>query len=351
MALPMVSHEYDPKNMVFRNLGGSGLRVPVFSLGAWLSFGHNVKGSSVKEIVKTAFEAGINLIDVAESYAGGEAEREIGRAIKELGYRRTDLIISTKIFFGVGRKGPNDQGLSRKHILEGMKESLTRLQMEYVDIVFAHRPDKTVPMTEIVRAFNHLIDTGKAFYWATSEWSARQIEEAYHVAADLKLIPPIADQCKYNCFHRQRFEVEYGPLFQKYKYGTTVFSPLASGLLTGKYNDGVPQDSRLAFNSTFYKDLIESLEKDDGKAKIEKIKKLTELAEQKLGCNVAQLALAWAAKNPNTSTVIIGATKPSQVLENIRALDILPKLTDEIYAQINGILDNTPTPEASRTII
>ncbi|KAG9103786.1 hypothetical protein FRC06_008104, partial [Ceratobasidium sp. 370] len=221
-----VKIEYDPKNMQFRRLGAAGLRVPVFSLGGWLTFGGTVKGDPVKEIVKTAFDngeqkrrqfgalinidtLGINMIDLAEGYANGDSEREIGRVLEELGIRRSDLILTGKIFFGQGRKGPNDKGLSRKHIVEGVNETLERLRTDYVDIIFAHRPDPTVPMEEVVRAFDHVINTGKAFYWGTSEWSARQIEEAHHVARALNLIPPVAEQVQYHCLHRQRFEVEY----------------------------------------------------------------------------------------------------------------------------------------------
>jgi len=345
MANAKVSYEYDPKHMAFRNLGASGLRVPVFALGGWLSYGHNVAGEGVKDVLKVAFENSINMIDVAKGYADGECEREIGKAIKELGYRRTDWIITTKIFFGVGRKGPNDRGLSRKHIIEGLNESLERLEMDYVDIVFAHRPDKTVPMEEVVRAFNYCIDQGKAFYWATSEWSARQIEEAHHVAAKLHLIAPVADQCQYNCFHRQRFEVEYLPLYEKYKYGTTVFSALSSGMLTGKYNNGIPKGSRFDVNSDFFKNRLETLKQAEGLAQIEKVKALTEIAEKELDCSVACLALAWTAHNPHTSAVILGATKVSQLEENLKALEVLPKITHDIYKRINKILDNDPTPE------
>lgn len=345
MANSNVSYEYDPKNMKFRNLGASGLRVPVFALGGWLSYGHNVEGEGVKDVLKLAFENGVNMIDVAEGYAEGNCEREIGKAIKELGHRRTDWIVTTKIFFGVGRKGPNDKGLSRKHIIEGLNESLERLEMDYVDIVFAHRPDKTVPMEEVVRAFNYCIDHGKAHYWATSEWSARQIEEAHHVASRLNLIAPVADQCQYNAFHRQRFEVEYAPLYEKYRYGTTVFSALSSGMLTGKYNNGIPKGSRFDVNPEFFKSRVEGLKQDQGLKQIEKVKALTEIAEKELNCTVASLALAWVAHNPNTSTVILGATKVHQLEENLKALDVLPKITHDIYKKINAILDNEPNPE------
>jgi len=345
MSSSNVTYEYDPKNMKFRNLGASGLRVPVYSLGGWLTYGGSVAGEGVKDVIKAAFEGGINMIDLAEGYAEGNCELEVGKAIKELGHRRSDWIVTTKIFFGVGRKGPNDKGLSRKHIIEGLNESLERLQMDYVDIVFAHRPDSTVPMEETVRAFNYLIEHGKAHYWGTSEWSARQIEEAHHVASHLRLIAPVADQCQYNCFHRQRFEVEYKPLYQKYRYGTTIFSALSSGMLTGKYNNGVPKGSRFDVNSKIFSGRVEGLQKAEGLAQIEKVKKLTEIAEKDLGCSVTNLALAWAAHHPNASTVILGASKVSQIEENLKALDVLPKITHEIYKKINAVLDNEPQHE------
>ncbi|KAJ1306816.1 hypothetical protein OPQ81_007802 [Rhizoctonia solani] len=341
-----VKLEYDPKDMQFRKLGNAGLRVPVFSLGGWLTFGGTVKGDPVKEIVKLAFENGINMIDLAESYSKGESEREVGRVLEELGIRRSDLIISSKIFFGqADRKGPNDKGLSRKHVIEGMKEILERLRVDYVDIIFAHRPDPTVPMEEVVRAFNHLIDTGKAFYWGTSEWSARQVEEAHHVAAKLNLIAPIAEQVQYNCFHRQRFESEYRYLYEKYGYGTTIWSPLASGILTGKYNNGVPEGSRFATNADFFKTRIEGLSEEEGLKTLHKVKELTKFAETELGCSVTILALAWAASHPNASTIILGASNPEQLLENLKALETLKKFTPEIRENINKILNNTPAPE------
>ncbi|KAG8721843.1 hypothetical protein FRC08_009644 [Ceratobasidium sp. 394] len=340
-----VKVEYDPKNMQFRRLGAAGLRVPVFSLGGWLTFGGTVKGDPVKEIVKTAFDNGINMIDLAEGYANGDSEREIGRVVEELGLRRSDLILTGKIFFGQGRKGPNDKGLSRKHIIEGVNETLERLRTDYVDIIFAHRPDPTVPMEEVVRAFDHVINTGKAFYWGTSEWSARQIEEAHHVARALNLIPPVAEQVQYHCLHRQRFEVEYKPIFEKYGYGTTIWSALASGLLTGKYNDGVPKGSRFDTNPEFFKETVESLSKEDGQKKLDKVKELATFAEKELGTSVSALALAWAASHPNASTVILGATKPEQIIDNLKALDVIKKITPEVREKINKILDNDPKPE------
>ncbi|KIP04320.1 hypothetical protein PHLGIDRAFT_93610 [Phlebiopsis gigantea 11061_1 CR5-6] len=338
--------EFDPKDMPFRRLGATGLRVPVFSLGGWLTLGGTVKGDPVKDIMKVAFENGINMFDTAEGYASGNSEIEMGRVIRELNWRRTDLVITTKIFFGT-RPGPNDKGLSRKHIIEGTKASLERLQLDYVDVLFAHRPDDTVPMEEIVRAFNWVIEKGWAFYWATSEWSAVQIEEAYHVATRLNLIPPIAEQCQHHMLHRERPEKEYAPLYKRYDIGTTVWSALASGLLTGKYNDGVPPDSRFANHKDFFKDTLDSLTKEEGLAKLAKVKALTALAEQELGCSMAQLALAWVAHFPSTSTVILGATRPEQVLDNLKALAVLPKLTPAVLDSIDAILGNKPAAEAT----
>ncbi|KAG8831124.1 hypothetical protein FRC20_008214, partial [Serendipita sp. 405] len=222
----------NPK-MEYRRLGPSGLRVSSLSLGGWLTLGGTVKGDPVKDIVQAAFDNGINFIDVAESYAGGNSEREVGRVLKELNIRRSDIVLSTKVFFGV-RKGPNATGLSRKHIFEGIHESLERLQTDYVDVYFAHRPDPSVPMEEVVRAFNWCINSGKALYWGTSEWSAREIEEAFHVANKFGLIGPIAEQPQHNLLHRQRPEVEFAPIYEKYGIKTTVWSCLASGKLTGK---------------------------------------------------------------------------------------------------------------------
>ncbi|KAG6864251.1 hypothetical protein C0991_011071 [Blastosporella zonata] len=341
-AQPTVLHEFDPKNMPFRRLGPSGLRVPVFSLGGWLTFGGSVVGDPVKDIIKTAFDAGINMFDTAEAYAGGKSELEMGRVIKELGLRRTDLVITTKLFWGL-RKGPNDGGLSRKHIIEGTKESLERLGLDYVDVLFAHRADSTVPMEETVRAFNYVIDKGWAFYWATSEWSAREIEEAHHVADKLGLQGPIAEQCQHHMFHRERPEKEYDPLYRKYGLGTTTWSSLASGLLTGKYNDGIPEGSRFATTAMF-KSTVESLQTEEGKEKIRKVRELTKLAAEELQTTPGALALAWVAKNPNTSTVILGATSPEQLKENLKAVEVLPRLTPEIMEKIEAILNNKPSP-------
>ncbi|TEB16533.1 Aldo/keto reductase [Coprinellus micaceus] len=332
--------EFDPKNMIFRRLGNSGLRVPVFSLGGWLTLGGTVVGDPVKDIIKTAFDAGINMFDTAEVYAAGKSELEMGRVIKELNLKRSDLVITTKLFWG-GGKAPNNSGLSRKHIIEGTQASLERLGLDYVDVIFAHRPDATTPIEETVRAFNYVIEKGWAFYWATSEWSALEIEEAHQIAARLGLIAPIAEQCQHHMFHRERPEKEYSPLYAKYNLGTTTWSSLASGLLTGKYNDGIPEGSRFAQHSDFFKKTVAELQSPEGQEKIRKVKELTKLAEE-LGTSTAALALAWVAVNPNTSTVILGASSPQQVTENLKALDVLPKLTPAVLEKIETILANKP---------
>ncbi|KAF9444763.1 Aldo/keto reductase [Macrolepiota fuliginosa MF-IS2] len=341
--MAVVQREFDPKDMPFRRLGPSGLRVPLFSLGGWLTLGGSVIGDPVKDIILTAFENGINMIDTAEGYASGKSEQEIGRVIKELGLRRTDLVITTKLYFGT-RKGHNDTGLSRKHIIEGTKESLERLELDYVDVIFAHRPDSSVTIEEVVRAFNFVIEKGWAFYWATSEWSAREIEEAYHIADKLNLVGPIAEQCQHHMFHRERPEKEYDPLYRKYGLGTTTWSSLAGGLLTGKYNDGIPEGSRYSTHPQFYSKVIETLQSGEGKEKIEKVRELTKIAEE-LDSTTTALALAWVAKNPNTSTVILGASTPEQLLQNLEAVKVLPKLTPEILEKIEEILKNKPQLE------
>ncbi|PWN46312.1 putative potassium channel beta subunit protein [Ceraceosorus guamensis] len=341
---------YDPKNMIFQRLGDSGLRVSKFSLGGWLTYGGTVDTAKTKEILKVAFENGISTFDTAEVYSGGECEIAMGQAVKELGWRRSDVVLITKIFFGTGSKDPNGRGLSRKHLVEGTDASLERAGLKYWDVIMAHRPDVSVPMHEIVRGFNHLIDTGRCFYWGTSEWTAQQIEEAHGVADKLGLIPPVADQAKYSALHREKIEKEYAPLYKKYGYGLTTWSPLESGLLTGKYNDiaqgKIPDGSRYQTKADTFTDTIAKLKTPEGQAKIEKVKGLTKIAES-LGTSVAILSLAWAASNPNVSTVILGASKTEQVLENLKALDILPKLTPEVHEQIEKVLANKPEPDAT----
>ncbi|KAI8819084.1 NADP-dependent oxidoreductase domain-containing protein [Fimicolochytrium jonesii] len=334
--------------MQYRHLGKSGLRVSILSLGGWVTYGGQVGDDAAFECMKAAYDAGINFFDNAEVYAGGESEKSMGRAIKHFGWKRSSLVISTKIYWGGA--GSNDKGLSRKHIIEGTKASLERLDLDYVDLIFAHRPDNLTPMHEIVRAFNWVIEKGYAFYWGTSEWSAEQISDAHRVADSLGLIGPLMEQPQYNMLHRERFEVEYAPLYAKYGLGTTIWSPLASGVLTGKYNSGVvPEDSRFGYKKDAVVQRIReaSLDSEEGKAKLKKVVALEPIAK-KLDCTLAQLALAWCLANKNVSTVITGASRAEQVKENVKALAVLPKLTPEVLAEIEKILDNKPESKPDR---
>lgn len=323
--------------MEYRYLGKSGLQVSALSLGAWVTYGGQVGEQVALDCMQAAYEAGVNFFDNAEAYARGEAETVMGNVIKKAGWKRSGLVISTKIFWG-GR-GPNDRGLSRKHIVEGTLASLKRLQLDYVDLIFCHRPDVHTPIEETVRAMTYLIEQGLAFYWGTSEWPADEIMEAYAVARREHLVPPLMEQPEYNMFNRERVERDYAHLYHRIGLGTTVWSPLDSGILTGKYNQGIPEDSRL--NLKGYDWLKEGYESPEGKEKIEKVSQLMPIAEE-LGCSMAQLALAWCLVNPNVSTVITGASRPDQVLENMAALDVVPKLTGDILDRIEAILANKP---------
>jgi voltage-dependent potassium channel beta subunit len=302
-----------------------------------VTFGTQADVDLAYQMMKAAYEAGVNFFDNAEAYAGGDSETIMGKVIKKAGWKRSDLVISTKIFWG--GEGPNDKGLSRKHILEGTEAALKRLQLDYVDLVFAHRPDINTPIEETVRAFNHLINQGQALYWGTSEWSAAQIMEACAVARREHLIPPQMEQPHYNMFHRERVESEYAHLYQEIGLGTTIFSPLASGLLTGKYNHGIPEDSRGALKG--YEWLRERFTDERALKEIAKVQKLAPIAEE-LGATMAQLALAWTLKNPNVSTTITGASRVSQVKENMKAMDLVASLTPDVMERIETILDNKP---------
>jgi voltage-dependent potassium channel beta subunit len=324
----------------YRHLGSSGLKVSALSLGAWVTYGGQVGEDVAYDCMRAAYEAGVNFFDNAEAYAQGNAEIVMGKVIKRAGWKRSDLVISTKIFWG--GEGPNNTGLSRKHILEGTNASLARLQMDYVDLIFCHRPDRFTPIEETVRAMTYLIDQGKALYWGTSEWSAQAITEAYGIARREHLVPPLMEQPEYNMFHRERFEYEYAPLYREIGLGTTIWSPLASGLLTGKYNQGIPEGTRVTMEG--YGWLRKRFESDETKQNIEKVKLLANIAEE-LGCSLAQMALAWCLKNPHVSTVITGASKPQQVTENMRAIDIVEKLTPQVMDSIENILQNKPPQE------
>jgi len=322
--------------------------VSSLSLGSWINFKKETDEDIVFQLVKTAIDAGVNFFDTAESYAFGDAEVQLGKALKRGGWRRSDLVISTKIFWGDRPNvPPNGRGLSYKHIVEGVDASLFRLQMDYVDLLFCHRPDLDTPIEETVRAMTNIINRGKAFYWGTSEWTAAQITEAYSVARQFCLIPPSMEQPQYNMLARDRVETEYALLYSPASVGLglTIWSPLAYGILTGKYNEGIPEGSRLTSN--FFKDSRDNLSKDEGQKKIAKVKALAALAQGSLGCTLAQLAIAWCLKNANVSSVILGATSVEQLQENLGAMAIVPKLVADVIAQIEEILQNKPPPPKS----
>jgi voltage-dependent potassium channel beta subunit len=319
--------------MQYRRLGSAGLRVSELSIGAWVTYGGQVGEAETRACLLAAYEAGVNFFDNAEAYAGGNAEVEMGKVLKEL--KRESYVVSTKIFWG--GQGPNDTGLSRKHLTEGLHNGLRRLQVDYVDLIFCHRPDPNTPIAETVWTMDNFVRQGKALYWGTSEWNAQQLTEAFAVAQQHHLLPPQMEQPQYNMFARERVEKEYAPLYDLMGLGTTIFSPLASGLLSGKYNDGtIPPGSRASLPG--YEWLRDNVMKPE---RLEKVKQLAPIASD-LGCTLAQMALAWCLKNPRVSTVITGASKPEQVRENMKALDVVGKLTAEVMERIEGVLANKP---------
>jgi voltage-dependent potassium channel beta subunit len=323
--------------MEYRRLGKAGIKVSALSLGAWVTYGGQVGEETALACMTAAYEHGVNFFDNAEAYASGNAEIVMGNVLKKVGWRREELVISTKIFWG--GKAPNQTGLSHKHIIEGVNNALRRLQMDYVDLVFCHRPDRNTPIEETVRAMDQVVRSGKAFYWGTSEWSAAEIMRADGLARQYGLTPPVMEQPQYNMFERQKFEKEYDILYSELGYGTTIWSPLASGLLSGKYNNGIPEGSRATLPG--YDWLIKHVITPE---RIEKVKKLVPIADA-LGCSMAQLALAWCLKNPHVSTVITGASKAEQVHENMKALDVVPSLTPDVMERIEAVLSNKPEEE------
>jgi len=325
------------KNMIYRYLGNTGLKVSVLAYGNWLNSDSQEAYELTRNCMKACYDAGVNLFDTAEIYGSGEAEKQMGRAIKELGWRREDLVITTKLW--KCGNGVNDKMLSRKHILEAIDKSLSRLQMDYVDVVFCHRPDYECTLEETCRAMHTIVEDGKAFYWGTSEWPAQRIAAAIGICDRNGWHKPITEQPQYNMLRRERFEKEYGHLFFQYGYGSTVWSPLCMGLLTGKYNDGsAPDGSRLASEgmaNTWKRYFAD--DKREGTTKM--LKALGSLAEE-LGCTQAQLALAWTIANKDVSTALCGFTKVSQVEENLKALEVLKKWSKEVHDKIEGILSN-----------
>jgi len=323
--------------MEYRRLGKSGLQVSALSFGSWVTFAHQIENNVAEECMKVAYDNGINFFDNAEAYAGGKSEVVMGNILKKMNWDRSTYVVSSKVFWG--GKLPNQMGLSKKHIVEACNNALKRLQVDYLDLYFCHRPDKNTPIEESVRAMDTLIQQGKILYWGTSEWSAQEIMEAYSIARQYGLTPPTMEQPQYNMFHREKFEVEFNKLYSEIGLGTTIWSPLASGLLTGKYNNEIPKDTRFELAN------MEWLKKEalgeEGKEKIEKARKLAALAKE-LDTNLPRLALAWCLKNKNVSTVITGASKVEQLKDNLQALEVVEKLTEEVLLSIETILNNKP---------
>ena len=323
--------------MEYRRLGSSGLKVSALSFGSWVTFKAQVDLSLAEKMMKTAYDAGVNFFDNAEVYADGASEEIMGAALKKLGWSRDTYIVSSKAFWG-GQQ-PTQRGLSRKHLTDACHAALNRLQVEYLDLFFCHRPDESTPIEETVRTMNDLIHQGKILYWGTSEWDAQQIMEAYSVARQYGLIPPTMEQPEYNMFRRDKVEADYRRLYTEIGLGTTIWSPLASGLLTGKYSNGIPDDARV--NLPGYGWLKKMVESADGKAKIRKAMELQKIADE-IGHSLTNMSLAWCAANPNVSTVILGASKMSQLTENLKALETLPALTAEVMEKIEAVLGNKP---------
>ena len=325
--------------MEYRKLGRSGLQVSALSFGSWVSFSKQINDKVAEELMGITYDNGINFFDNAEVYALGESEKMMGRVLKKKKWDRSSYIVSSKAFWGWRGKDnkPNQTGCSRKHLIEACNEALQRLQVDYLDLFFCHRPDKNTPIEETVWAMNHLIQQGKILYWGTSEWSGVEIMEAHRVAQHYRLIGPTMEQPQYNMFEREKLDEELLDVFRNVGLGTTIWSPLASGLLSGKYNDGIPKGSRFALEGFDW--LKDRWITDD---KIKKVKKLSALAD-KLDITTAALSIAWCLKNPNVSTVILGATKKQQLLANLKSLDALPKLTTEVMEKIESIIKTKPT--------
>jgi voltage-dependent potassium channel beta subunit len=325
--------------MLYRRLGRSGLKLSALSFGSWVTFGTQVADAAAVELLRLAYDRGINFFDNAEAYAGGESERIMGRALRKLGFGRDTYCVSSKVFWG--GKLPTQRGLSRKHIHDACHAALERLQLDYLDLFFCHRPDPETPIEETVRAMGDLVARGKVLYWGTSEWCADEIAEAQGVARALGCAAPAMEQPHYNLFVRGKVESEFLRLFEATGIGATTWSPLASGVLSGKYATGVPGDSRMALPE--YGWLRERLESVEGREQLRKARELAGVASD-LGATLAQLAIAWCLVNPHVSTVILGATKASQLEENLGALEVLPKLDGPVLERIEKIVANRPEP-------
>lgn len=317
--------------MEYRYLGKAGIQVSELSFGSWVTFHTQADVDAAVEMMAAAYDYGVNFFDNAESYAGGKSEWVMGEALKKLGWRRSSYLVSTKFYWGLNDKVNEHNTLNRKRLIEGINGSLQRFDLDYVDIIYCHRPDRNTPIEESVWAMHNIIEWGKAMYWGTSEWSAAEIVSAIEIAERHHLHKPITEQPVYNLFERHRFSREYERVYKEYGYGTTIWSPLASGLLTGKYRKGIPAGSRGALEG--YDWLHDHL---TDKEKLDMVEELEPIAGE-LGCTLSQLSLAWCLKNPYVSTVITGASRVEQVHENMKATEVAPRLTPEILERIDAI--------------
>ena len=324
--------------MEYRYMGKTGLQLSVLSFGSWVTFHKQFEDNTADTLMGMAYDAGINFFDNAEAYAGGESELMMGRVLKQRNWERSSYVVSSKAFFGLRGKDnkPNQHGLSRKHLYEACHDALKRLQLDYLDLYYCHRPDPTVPIEEVVWTMHNLIQQGKVLYWGTSQWSAAEIMEAHKVAQQYGLIGPAVEQPQYNMFERFKMEQDYLPVFRSVGLGTTIWSPLAAGFLTGKYLHEIPEGSRLSMDNFGW---LRDRWLQDGK--IEKLKQLVKLADE-LGVSMSALAIAWTIRNPNVTTAILGASKAAQLMENLKALDAVKVLTPAVMERIEGILANKP---------
>ena len=322
--------------MEYRTLGKSGLKISELSFGSWVTFNTQVDTNLAEDMFKVCFDSGINFFDNAEGYDQGKSEEVMGQALKSINEPRDSYCVSSKVFFSSRpNPKPTQKGLSKKHITEACHQAMQRLQVDYLDLYFCHRADPETPIGETVWAMHNLITQGKILYWGTSEWTAEEITEAYDFAEKNHLTPPTMEQPQYNLLDRKRFEVEYDPIFRKFQMGTTIWSPLASGALTGKYLDKIPEGSRATLKGYEWlkNHMIDS---DRGQARMEKIRNLKPIADE-LGVSLSKMSIAWCLLNPNVSTVILGASKVEQLKENLESLEVVPLLTDEIQRKLAGI--------------
>lgn len=318
--------------MEYRRLGSSGLQLSALSFGAWVTFGSQIGRSEARNLIAAAYDHGVNFFDNAEVYAKGEAERVMGDVIVDLRLPRDGFCVSSKVYFGaVDNPGPTQRGLSRKHVSEACHAALQRLRVDHLDLYFCHRPDPDTPIEETVWAMDALIRQGKVLYWGASEWSAAQIKEAAKIARAHHLHPPSMEQPQYNLLHRTRVELEYAPLYSELGLGTTIWSPLASGLLTGKYNEGVAEDTRLGQKDNAW--LQKMVMGEEGHRRLDRVRRFTALAAE-LGEKPSQLAIAWCLRNPHVSTVMLGASRTEQLLENLGALELVGRYDDSVWARL-----------------